>query len=878
MQDNIIKLPAREPTEPDCSTPNNLPAQLTPLIGREQELAASCTLLHRPEVRLVMLTGTGGVGKTRLALQVATEVLVDFPDGVYFVNLAPISDPTFVLPTLAQTLGLREVAGQPLLEHVQRELQPKHLLLVLDNFEQVVHAAPQLVDLLAACPKLKVLVTSREVLHVRGEQEFAVPPLCVPDPKHLPDLKALAQYEAVALFMQRAQAIKPTFQVTTANAPAVVEICARLDGLPLAIELAAARIKLLSPQALLARLGQRLAVLTSGARDAPARQQTLGNTIAWSYDLLDAAEQRLFRRLSVFVGGCTLEAVEVVCQALGDERGKAFDGVASLIDKSLVLQTEQEDEEPRLVMLETIREYGLEVLTASGEMEITGQAHALYYLRLAEEAEPELAGPQQVVWLERLEQEHDNLRAALQWFLERGEVEQGIKMALRLAGALRQFWEVRGHWSEGRTFLERALAESKGVAVPVQVKALKAAAHLAFIQSDQDRAEALYEECLVRCRELGDTAGIALSLRRLGAIAARRGNLVVASSFTEESLTIGRVVGDKEGIAWALTNLAYTGSQQGEYARACALYEESLAMHRELGNIEGIIFSLFGLAGTLFLSQGDPAKIHALLEESLALCRELGSQEDTAWALLILGEVFLQQGDAVKARSLLEESLVFSREIEYWHGTAKLLSLLGRVEALERDYAAARTLYEESLAIGRVVGDRLNIPFYLEGLADVVASQGDPVWAARLWGTAEALREAMGTPLPPVYRADYERAVTAARTQLGEKSFAAAWAEGRAMTPEQALAAQGSVMMPMSPPESPPISPTKSPPIYPDGLTAREVEVLRLLAQGLTDAQIAEQLVISPRTVNNHLTSIYSKIRVSSRSAATRYAVEHKLV
>jgi predicted ATPase/DNA-binding CsgD family transcriptional regulator len=877
----ISDLPADFPPLSTLDTlPNNLPIQLTPFIGREQEVTAVCGLLLREDVRLMTLTGPGGTGKTRLGVQVAAELTDSFANGVFFVNLAPVNDTALVVPTIAETLGIQEGAGQSVLERLREDLRQKQILLLLDNFEQVVSAAGQVVDLLAACPRLKVLVTSREVLHVQAEHEFAVPPLPLPDLKDLPDLATLSHYAAVALFIQRAQAVKPDFQVTNANARAIVEICARLDGLPLAIELAAARMKLLPPQALLARLGHSLQVLTGAARDLPARQQTLRNTIEWSYNLLDASEQRLFQRLSAFVGGCTLEAIEAVYTTFYRTQGagQLLDGVASLIDKSLLQQTAQEGEEPRFAMLETIRAYGLEVLAAGGEMEAIQQAHAVYYLALAEMVEPEFAGPQQVVWLERLEQEHDNLRAALQWFLERGEVEQGIKMALRLAGALRQFWEVRGHWSEGRTFLERALAESKGVAVPVQVKALKAAAHLAFIQSDQDRAEALYEECLVRCRELGDTAGIALSLRRLGAIAARRGNLVVASSFTEESLTIGRVVGDKEGIAWALTNLAYTGSQQGEYARACALYEESLDMHRELGNIEGIIFSLFGLAGTLFLSQGDPAKIHALLEESLALCRELGSQEDTAWALLILGEVFLQQGDAVKARSLLEESLVFSREIEYWHGTAKLLSLLGRVEALERDYAAARTLYEESLAIGRVVGDRLNIPFYLEGLADVVATQGDPVWAARLWGTAEALREAMGNPLPSVYRADYERAVTAARAQLGEKAFTKALAEGRSMTPEQVLAGQRHAIMPVPIPAIPSSTPPAKPvATYPDGLTAREVEVLRLLAQGLTDAQIAEQLVISPRTVNNHLTSVYSKIQVSSRSAATRYAMEHQL-
>jgi len=447
-----------------------------------------------------------------------------------------------------------------------------------------------------------------------------------------------------------------------------------------------------------------------------------------------------------------------------------------------------------------------------------------------------------------------------------------------LAGAVRRFWEVRSHWSEGWSCLERALEESKEAAMPVQLKALKAAAHLAYVRSDDDRAEALSEECLARCRELGDRGGIAFSLRLLGLIAWWRYNYVVAYSRTEGSLALFREVGDKEGTAWSLSNLADIVSKQGEYARAISLREESLALFRALGNIEGMAFSLVGLAEVLFLSQGDPTKVHTLLEEGLALCRGVGHKDGTAWALGLSAEAFLQQGDTIKARSLLEESMVLSREIGE-RNVAWLLIVLGRVAESLGDYTAACTLYEESLATGREADDKLNIAFCLEGLADVVAIQGEPAWSARLWGAAEALRDAIGAPLPPVYHTDYDRSVAAARAQLGEKSFAAAWAEGRSMTPEQALAAQGPVTIPTPTSAEPPSTPPAKPvPTYPDGLSTREVEVLRLLAQGLTDVQIAEQLVISPRTVNNHLTSIYSKIQVSSRSAATRYAMEHQLV
>jgi len=462
--------------------PPHLPIQPTPFIGREKEVDAVYHLLLREDVRLVTLTGPGGVGKTRMALHVAEQLRAHFADGVWFVSLAPISDPDLVIPTIAQTLGLWEAGERSLLEQLQVFLRERQVLLLLDNFEQVVRAAMHVANLLTICSHLKVLVTSREVLHVRAEREFPVPTLSLPDPKRLPDLVALSQYEAVALFIQRAQAARPEFQVTNANAPAVAEICARLDGLPLAIELAAARIKLLSPQALLTRLGQRLQLLTSSARDVPARQQTLRNTIQWSYDLLDAQEQQLFCRLSVFVSGCTLEAVEAISAALGNATLPVLDGVVSLIDKNLLQQTAQEGEEIRLLMLETIREYGWEVLAERQEREAIQAAHAAYYLALAEEAERALGGPQQLLWLERLEREYDNLHAALHWLrLQGSRVEGGgeaAEQALRLETALSWFWIMRGYQNDGRRRprplfldLEEALSAQEAVPMPPSTEA-----------------------------------------------------------------------------------------------------------------------------------------------------------------------------------------------------------------------------------------------------------------------------------------------------------------------------------------------------------------------------------------------------------------------
>ena len=893
------------------ASPYNLPAQPTSLLGREQELDTVQHLLRDTDVHLLTLTGTAGIGKTRLALQVAMDLIDDFADGVYFVPLAPISDPTLVTPTIAQQFGLREAEHQPVLDLLQDYLHDKHLLLLLDNFEQLLPAASLLAHLLTTCPQIKMLVTSREVLHVRAEHQFPVPSLALPDLSHLPESESLLQFAAIALFMQQAQAVKPNFALTKANAHTVAEICHRLDGLPLAIELAAARIKLLSPQALLARLEHRLQVLTQGPSDLPERQQTLRNTLKWSYDLLNVQEQRLFRRLSIFVGGCTLEAVEALYAALSDGTETVLDGVASLIDKSLVQQIEQEatgaaGQEPRLVMLETIREYGLECLAASGEIETIRSAHATYYVSLAEKAEPELEGAQQAMWLERLEQEYDNLRAALRWLVEPigGAGDEKVRpstgvereMALRLGGALRRFWLVRGHFSEGQILLERALAGSEGVAASVRAKALTTAGTLAFIQGDYSRAEALCQQSLALYQELGDARGIATILYQLGGVAWTRGNLAVARSFAEEALMYSRKSGHQGSIAWSLFRLARLLIEQGEYARGRTLLEESLAMHTELGNKRGIASSLYHLAWVLFVSQGDPARLRSLLEEGLTLFREVGDKEGIAFSFYLSARVALSQDNVATARLLLEKSIVLFKEMGHREGIVRTHSVLAQVAAIQGDYGTAHALYEESLEIARKLDYRELIASCLEGLAGEVATQGSigitserksladmsneqkillrrasALWAARLWGAAEVLRETIGIPLPPVERTAYERSVANARTLLGEEAFAAAWADGRTMTPEQAIAAQGRVTLPQ------PTATEARPRTYPAGLTAREVEVLRLVVMGLTNAQIAQELDLSEKTVANHLTHIFNKTTSENRAAATAFAIRHGL-
>jgi predicted ATPase/class 3 adenylate cyclase len=812
------------------SRSHNLPVQPTPLIGRERTSAAACGLLRRAEVRLLTLTGPGGTGKTRLGLQVAADLLEDFESGVFFVPLAAIRDPSLVASSIARTLGIQEKASQMLLDSLKESLQDKRMLLVLDNFEQVVAAAPLVAELLATCPRLKCLVTSRVVLRLSGEHEFPVPPLELPDPRRLPAVDALSQYAAVELFIQRALAVKPDFRVDNANAPAVAEICVRLDGLPLAIELAAVRIKLFPPQAMLARLGRRLELLRGGARDMPDRHQTLRQAIAWSYDLLEAGEQALFRRLAVFARGCTLEAAEAVCQSVYDPAAgpgpslEVLDGVASLLDKSLLHQAEQASGEPRFRMLETIREYGLECLTASGEEPSVRRAHADYYLELVEAAEPALTGPDQATWLERLEAEHDNLRAALQWAEESGEAESG----LRLAGALCQFWLIRGHLREGQEWLARLLGLAGATPrTAVRAKALTRAGHLADNLSDYAAAHAFFEESLAIRRECGDKGGIAAALNDLGWVAWHRNDYTAVRALSEESLSIWRELGDKAGIATSLHNLGWVAYHQGNYAAAQTLCQESLGLRRALGDKLGIPSELTNI-GRAAHRQGDYRRAMALLEETLALCRGMGAQQFIAWGLSHLAAVAHDQGNDERAMALLEESITLFREVGDKDGTAFTLMLLGsimhaqggdeRATALYEESLGlwtaigfkwgmaialchlgtvaheqggdgrATALYEESLGLRRELGDKHGLAECLEGLAGVAVAQQQLARAARLLGAAAALREQTGAPLSPRERVRYDRDVSAMRAGLDEAAFAAAWAAGKTMPLEHVIA------------------------------------------------------------------------------------------
>jgi predicted ATPase/class 3 adenylate cyclase len=719
--------------------PNNLPLQPTPLVGRERELAEVTRRLLAPESRLLTLTGPGGTGKTRLALQAAANLLEELEDGIFFVSLAGLTDPELVISAVATPLGVTEAADRPLEEGLKEYLRDKKLLLVLDNFEQVLGGAQLVAHLLAACPGLEVLATSRIPLGLYGEREYQVAPLSLPDPGRLPPLEHLIRYEAVRLFIERARDVRPNFSLTRENAPAVAEICARLDGLPLAIELAAARVKVLTPQQMMDRLGDRLKLLTKGARDLPERQRTLRATMEWSHALLDEGEKVLFGRLSVFAGGRTLEAIEAVCDAEGDLPVDVLDGVESLVEKSLLREEEGPGEEPRFVMLETVHEYAREKLEESGEAEELKGRHAGYFLALAEQAEPELRGPRQYEWLECLESEHDNLRAAFTWLLEDTEIESG----LRLAVALRRFWHVRGYFEEGRRWLEQALAENGRASASVRVQALDAIGGLAHDQGDVDRAESAAREGLELSALAGLESGRVASLRRMMGITAER---------------------------------------EGDYERATYLHEESLALFREADDTWSIAASLLSLANALVVRE-EHGRAKELYREALVLSRKSGDPEQHATGLSNLGYEYLLEGDYEQATALNEEAARLYRDRGSRGGLVYALDNLAWAALACGDHERARALHEETLALCRELGDKLIGSESLEGLACAAAARGEAERSALLFGAASSL----GYQQAPAESALREPYLSSARSHLGATAWEAAWAEGQAMTFERAV-------------------------------------------------------------------------------------------
>ena len=793
----------------------DLPVQASSFVGRERELDELEGMLASS--RLLTLTGPGGCGKTRLALQAVANLAEDFEDGVNFVELASLSAPEHVAEGAARALGLRPgglSAAEALLEH----LAPRETLLLLDNCEHLIEACAGLVDvLLRSCPALKILATSREALRVPGERTWLVPSLSLPDVREEMVPEQLMRHESVRLFVERAEAVAPGFGLGEQNAPAVARICQRLDGIPLAIELAAVRIRVLSASQIAARLDDRFLLLTGGSRVALPRQRTLLATMDWSHELLSENERALFRRISVFANGFTLEAAEAVCSEDGVGHGEILDLLCRLVDKSLVLVGRRGDDS-RYRMLETVGQYASEKLEGAAEEASIRSRHADFFLRLAERAEPALSGPDQGEWLDRLDAEVGNLRAAMAYFLEAEDTEAD----LRLASALWGFCHARGHYEMGRAWLEDALSNS-GDPTPLRAGALTGAGFLAFLQCDYGRAREHLEQSLTLYEDLADRRGVAEVKDVLGGLAREQGDYERARTLHEESLALWRELEDEHGIAESLYYLGLTAWLNGESERAGELSARALDMTRASGDTAGVLSSLINL-GSVALYEGDYDRSEAMLGESLALSREGGYREGVGWALNQLGVVAYRKGDLERSERLLGESL----------------------------------------AVHKDLGDMGRVASVLEALAETAGALKRFELSARLFGAADALRETIGAPVPPCERPERDRAVASVRTRVGDEEFSRLRAEGGEMTLEEACSRA--------------LQPGPSPAIAQDVLSAREVEVLGLVAEGFTDQEVAQRLYLSPRTVGQHLSSIYRKLGVRSRTAATREATERGLI
>jgi predicted ATPase/DNA-binding CsgD family transcriptional regulator len=794
---------------------------LTPIVGREREAAALRDLLAGRAARLVTLTGPGGVGKTRLAIEVASTLEGGF-DKVAFVPLAPVGDAGLVAATIAQAVGLEasdETAAGALTAH----LRAGTILLILDNVEHLPAAGPLLVELLGATPGLAVLATSQAPLRVSGEQRFPVPPLTLPDPGPLPSAASLDRFGAVRLFVDRAQAVRPGFVVDDQNAGDVVEICRRLDGLPLAIELAAARISIFPPHALLGRLASRLELLTDGANDQPERLRSLRAGLAWSHDLLSADEQRLFRRLAVFAGGCTLAAAEAV-----DPGGASatLDLVAGLVDRSLLQPVATDGGEPRFAMLETIRAYAMERLEASGEALPARRAHAAWFRSLAERAQPGLRGPDQQHWRDVLEADLDNLRAALAWTLAAAAPEDADQGVL-LVGALWYFWFQRGLTGEARRWLTRALARAR---------------------QDRARAEAL----------LG-----------AGTLAWRQGDLSAAKVHLEESAALWRDHDDRAGLAEALHVLGHVRFDQRDLLAARELFEESLQAYRRAGDTVGGL-PLLGDLGLVAYHEGADATADGILRESLTLYREHGLKDRVAGALNLLGDLAQQGGDHDQATARYQESLALWEELRGTPGIASALHKLGQVSRSTGDLGTARARLAESLALQQELGNRQGVAECLAGLAGTAAAAGHPERAARLLAASSGLLEAIGVPLAPVDQAMFVRDRDATRERLGAPAWERAWGEGLALSADEAIA------LALTDEDAPPAdaAPVEA---GSDRLSPREQEVSRLIAEGLTNRQIARALAITEKTVASHVDHIMTKLDLRSRTRIAVWATHHGL-
>ena len=819
--------------------PDNLPIPLSTFIGREREIVEVRKLLSRH--RLVTLTGPGGSGKTRLALKIAGEQLNEFEHGVWFIELASLFDSFLISQAVASTLKLHEQSGRSSTDILADHLSARQTLLVLDNCEQLIAACARFADtFLQRCPDLKILATSREVLGITGEVAWTVPPLSLPSQQPWTNpasgqeaVHYYEEFESVQLFVDRAQAVYQAFRLTAENGPWVAEICRRLDGMPLAIELAAARVRDLPIQQIAQRLDERFRFLTAGSRTAPPRQQTLLSTLDWSYALLREKDQQVLQRLSVFVGSVTLQAAEVVCAREGVEPAEVIDALFRLVSKSLVMSDKPESGEasfqPRYRLLETIRQYALEKLAESGEMAEAKNRHLNYFIQWTEMAEPQLGGSGQLSWVELYEAEHDNLRAALEWC---NADDKRVEAGLRLVAASARFWRLRGYLSEGRAHISAVLshvrAEEKTEA---HARALYWSASLAYMQSDYPATRLFGAQSLALWCELKPA--------------------------------------NKLGLADMLDILGELATEEGDYATAPVRFEEALDIYRELEDPRGIGDMLMQLAWA-YMRMGTYDKVAPLMEEALGLFREIGHASLIGFTLAGLGELAIRQEQYERATHLLEQSLAIRRQHGYKWAIGASLGSLGWVALRRQDFKRMKTLLDESLAIRVEIGDKGGIAWCLEKLAEAKHEQAQFQTATKIFGHAEALRAPIGSVIDPADQPEYARIISDLRSALGEEAFAALWAEGAAMPLKEVIDCALSELE--STADSTGVAKEKF-----GGLTPREREVAALIAQGKSNREIAEAMTVGIKTVETYVTRILNKLGFNSRVQIATWAVEKGL-
>jgi predicted ATPase/DNA-binding CsgD family transcriptional regulator len=850
----------------ESSVPNNLPHQLTTFIGRQRDLEMAKRLLSTTS--LVTLTGAGGSGKTRLALQIATNLLDEYPDGVWVAELAPVSDAALLPHALAEAAGIREQAGHPLLTTLVTTLRSRDTLLVFDNCEHLIAACAQLIDLLLrSCPKLQILATSREALSIAGEGVWPVPPLAVPEVHPVPALDELARTESVRLFLERARAARPDFELTSQNAATVVQICRRLDGLPLAIELAAVRVKMLPLAQILARLDDRFRLLRHGNRAAVARHQTLRAVMDWSYNLLPEREQRLLRRLSAFPGGWTLESAAEVCGGSGIESAEVFDLLSLLHDKSLIV-AETQELDVRFRLLETVRQYSWDKLVETGEDQTVLARHFEWVSGLAVQARTALWSADEAAWLRRLSNEQDNIRAALTW----GRRRHGTEAWLRPAADLWRFWWSCGHWSEGRGWLEAGLTDPQ-VAPATRATALLGAGFIAWRQSDYAAALTYGEQALALCQESADVWGIVLSHHILGAVAFWQGDYKRVATLGEESLAVARASGDKFLIGASLELLAM--AQEQVWTRASPLWDQAIALFRESWPRSSVLaISLVHQARVTAAHDG--ARAASLFEEALSIFRDLGDRRAMGFVFCGLGLIATSRREYERGETWAQDALAMGTEIGDPQVVAAAQDIMGDAARGRGDYARATSFYTASLAYSSAATARPHIAASLERLAAVACSQDRPERAARLLGAADSLREAIGADdVSGSERADRDRAVAAAQLRLGADAFAAARSAGRAMSLEEAVEY---ARAPINGSSTEIEGGRPSPQTRPTLLTPREREVTRLIARGLSNREIASQLKIAERTAEAHVQNILNKLKVDSRTQVAVWIVQHGLL